>query len=244
MIFDIIAGTGDTTGGIGSWTPAELFKNGEEGAWYDASDWSLMFQDGPATQPVTAVGQTLGAWFNKIPGQPTQYHIGQGSVLLRPTIVSNNGKLAVRFDGVDDQVGGNTLSVNYTGLTMAVGQKKSSYEYSEVLNLQSGLGVVQNMENGKPYTYILDRTAQTTVQESLSSANVIIVYGSPTVPATIRLNGSVVTGTVTSAPLWSCKVLLPGQVNNDCDISQVVFINRAITTAEAVLLESYIASKQ
>ena len=31
------------------WNPSELFKNGEQGAWYDPSDLSTLFQDAAGT---------------------------------------------------------------------------------------------------------------------------------------------------------------------------------------------------
>lgn len=40
--------------------PFELFANGEQGAWYDPSDFSTMYQDSGGTTPVTAVEQPVG----------------------------------------------------------------------------------------------------------------------------------------------------------------------------------------
>lgn len=40
--------------------PAFLFAAGEQGAWYDPSDFSTMFQDSAGTTPVTAVEQPVG----------------------------------------------------------------------------------------------------------------------------------------------------------------------------------------
>lgn len=49
-------------------SPADLFSAGEEGAWYDPSDFSTMFQDSTGTTPVTAVGQTVGLILDKSKG--------------------------------------------------------------------------------------------------------------------------------------------------------------------------------
>ena len=43
-----------------SFSPLALFAAGEQGAWYDPSDFSTMFQDTAGTTPVTATGQTVG----------------------------------------------------------------------------------------------------------------------------------------------------------------------------------------
>jgi hypothetical protein len=244
VIFDIIAGTGDTTGGIGSWTPAELFLNGEQGAWYDASDCTTMFQDSAVTQPVTALGQSLGTWLNKIPSQPSQYNFGQAIGTSRPTTVSNGGKLAVRFDGSDDQVNGIALGVNYTAITMAVGQKKSANQTANMFNVQAGVADLQNQSSGKVFASILGRFVTTVDILSLSTANTIVAYGSPVVAATLRINGIATAGSATASSTSSIIVSVPGTAGNACDISQMVFINRVITVEEVQLLETFIASKQ
>jgi hypothetical protein len=40
---------------IQAWLPRLLFANGEQGVWYDPSDFSTVFQDAAGTTPVTAV---------------------------------------------------------------------------------------------------------------------------------------------------------------------------------------------
>jgi len=49
-------------------TPASLFTTGVNGAWYDPSDFSTMFQDAAGTTPVTAVGQPVGLMLDKSKG--------------------------------------------------------------------------------------------------------------------------------------------------------------------------------
>ncbi len=55
-----------------------LFKNGEQGAWYDPSDMSTLFQDSAGTTPVTAVGQPVGLLLDKSKG-----------LVLGPELVTN-----------------------------------------------------------------------------------------------------------------------------------------------------------
>lgn len=52
----------------GQFSPAQLFANGEIGAWYDPSDFSTMFTDSTGTTPVTAVGQAVGLILDKSQG--------------------------------------------------------------------------------------------------------------------------------------------------------------------------------
>jgi len=49
----------------GQFSPALLFAAGEQGAWYDPSDFTTMFQDSAGTTPVTAVEQPVGRILDK-----------------------------------------------------------------------------------------------------------------------------------------------------------------------------------
>lgn len=49
----------------GGWTPAQWFLASEQGAWYDPSDMSTMFQDSAGTTPVTAMEQPVGLILDK-----------------------------------------------------------------------------------------------------------------------------------------------------------------------------------
>jgi hypothetical protein len=52
----------------GALTPASLFANGEQGVWYDPSDFSTLFTDSAGTTPVTAVEQFVGLMLDKSKG--------------------------------------------------------------------------------------------------------------------------------------------------------------------------------
>jgi len=51
-------------------TPINLFLNGEQGAWYDPSDFSSLYQDAAGTTAVTAVEQAVGLMLDKRLGLP------------------------------------------------------------------------------------------------------------------------------------------------------------------------------
>jgi hypothetical protein len=55
----------------GGFTPASLFSAGEQGAWYDPSDYSTLFTDSAGTTPVTGVEQFVGLMLDKSKGAPT-----------------------------------------------------------------------------------------------------------------------------------------------------------------------------
>lgn len=67
-------------GAGGGFSPLSLFSSGEQGAWYDPSDLSTMFQDAEGTTPVTAVGQPVGLILDKSQG-----------LVLGPELVVNGG---------------------------------------------------------------------------------------------------------------------------------------------------------
>lgn len=72
----------------GGWTPASLFASGEQGAWYDPSDLSTMFQDAAGTIPVTALEQSVGRILDKS---------GLGNHATQPTTASKP-KLSARVN--------------------------------------------------------------------------------------------------------------------------------------------------
>ena len=49
-------------------SPAFLFAAGEQGVWYDPSDFATMFQDSAGITPVTAVDQSVGLMLDKSKG--------------------------------------------------------------------------------------------------------------------------------------------------------------------------------
>ena len=49
----------------GGWSPISLFAAGEQGAWYQPSDLSTLYQDSSGTTPVTGVEQRVGLMLDK-----------------------------------------------------------------------------------------------------------------------------------------------------------------------------------
>ena len=66
--------------GFGGFSPASLFASGEEGAWYDPSDLSTLFQDSLGTTPVTTADDPVGLMLDKRKG-----------LVLGPELVTNGG---------------------------------------------------------------------------------------------------------------------------------------------------------
>ena len=112
-------------GSGGGWSPLSLFASGEQGVWYDPSDFSTMFQDSAGTTPVTAVGQPVGKILDK---SGRGNHASQSTAAARPVLQQDgNGKYYLAFDGVDDFL--STGSINFTAtdkMTVVAGVRKLS----------------------------------------------------------------------------------------------------------------------
>lgn len=80
-------------------SPASFFKGTEQGAWYDPSDMSSLFQDSAATTPVTADGQPVGCMRDK---SGRGMHMLQATAGSRPTFKDVAGLRYLLFDGVND----------------------------------------------------------------------------------------------------------------------------------------------
>ena len=92
-------------------TPAALFTPGVNGAWYDPSDYTTLYQDAAGTAPVTAVGQPVGLMLDKSKGLVLGPELNTGVVFALGAGWTNNG-------------GGSftaTSSSDYIALTCATG---------------------------------------------------------------------------------------------------------------------------
>lgn len=84
----------------GSFSPTSLFTSGAQGAWYDPSDFSTMFQDWQGTTAVTATGQPVGKILDK---SGNNNHLYQGTAGNRPLLQQDgSGKYYLDFDGTND----------------------------------------------------------------------------------------------------------------------------------------------
>lgn len=245
MILDLISAY-QPQRNASSWTPAQLFQGGEIGWWFDGSDLSTMFQDAAGTVPVTAVGQLVGLWKNKI-NQPL-FNLSQTTSAARPVLQAINSSTGLRFDGIDDRLTGNSsVTVSYdTGATVAVGQKKSNNEKSSMVSCATSpdLMGVSNTISGAAAINMNGQTLTSTAILSLVNPNVITGSGGTFSAMTVRVNGVATVSGVVASDLYNLMPRIVGENSNNCDISQCVFINRVLTASEITQLETYIVSRQ
>ena len=79
----------------------KLFANGEQGAWYDPSDLSTLFQDVEGTIPVTTDGQPVALMLDK---SGNDNHATQPTLAKRPIYRTDDARHWLEPDGVDDNM--------------------------------------------------------------------------------------------------------------------------------------------
>ena len=97
----------------GLFKPSSLFTTGVNGAWYDPSDFSTMFQDGAGTVPVTAVGQPVGRILDKS-GRGNHAYNPSGNSANCPVLQQDGtGRYYLSFNGVNQWLQTNSIDFTY-----------------------------------------------------------------------------------------------------------------------------------
>lgn len=114
-----------------AFNPLSLFAAGDQGAWYDPSDLSTLFQDTAGTIPVTSAGQPVGLMRDK---SGRGNHATQATATSRPILQTAGGKWYLQFDGVDDSMATGSIDMTATNkVTMWAGVFKPSDALGKVL---------------------------------------------------------------------------------------------------------------
>lgn len=124
---------------VPSFDPTTLFSGGEQGLWYDPSNFTTMFQDAAKTTPVTAVGQPVGA-INDISGRGN--HATQVTSTSRPVLQQDGGgRYYLAFDGVDDFLVTGSIDFTVTDkMTTWIGLRKGAdAAFAPVIELSASL---------------------------------------------------------------------------------------------------------
>lgn len=147
-----------------------LFSEGEQGAWYDPSDLSTLFQDAAGTTPVTADGDPVGLMLDK---SGNGNHASQATSALRPICRTAAGLHWLEFDGVDDYINLGTSFfisrfVPFTiNLWVAINPKPLSgtqSDFHRIISLRAegastfGIAYVNQLNSGYRGLYITNRS--------------------------------------------------------------------------------------
>jgi hypothetical protein len=97
-----------------------MFRNGEQGVWYDPSDFNTLYQDTAGTVPVTAVGQPVGKVLDK---SGNNNHL-----TLDPPCTLQMDAYGLYYLSFDPTISGITAPINFSGtdkLTVWAGLQKA-----------------------------------------------------------------------------------------------------------------------
>jgi hypothetical protein len=165
------------TGGGVSFTPSLLFASGEQGAWYDPSDLSTLFQDAAATVPVTADSQPVRR-VNDKSGRGN--HIIAPSDAARPLFRDSGGLRWLQFDGVEDYLVTAMLTASGSDAQMWLGvrrtQTTTQFPFAYGANTSGGLEIGQLTASAN-WRFRRGNAATDTTVESLLDADYAL-YGS------------------------------------------------------------------
>lgn len=247
-----------------SFTPRDLFAPGVQGAWYDISELTTLYQDSAGTIPVTAVGDPVGRVLDR---SGEGHHLIQTTSTKRPLLGLSNGKYYLDFDGVDDAlISVDTLDLTATKLmTTAMGLSRDTTTTADVA-LEHGIGgtspqamTITGASGSTGLAAIMrgpTGSPQSTVAASgLVTTEAFFDRSQATVAAQVtqRINGSAVTNTSSSTVVpttsffgdYNIYVGARNQVTNPFDgrIYQIVIVDSILSGADLTNLEAWINSK-
>lgn len=188
-------------------SPASLFSSGEQGVWYDPSDFSTLFQDAAGTIPVTAVEQPVGLILDKSKGlvlgpelvaQPINFNANWIATPGGGPVASGSSFTTVSIGGFWIKVltPGKTYQVTVNGSTTAAsGVTLRQTNTLTAAQIRAGFGqAVFTASTGFTYFYIRNESAGTTTVTSISVRELLGNHAMQT--------------TTTSRPVLSARVNL------------------------------------
>lgn len=144
--------------------PLDLFAGGKQGAWYDPSDKSTLFQDAEGTVPVTKDGDPVALMKDK---SGNNNHATQTASAARPVYRTDGILHWLAFDGADDSMKTTTehlpewsvytasSAVTTSGTAVIYGSRSSDDTRSYIGHLGgkiiAGIGAVYNVTSGIAY---------------------------------------------------------------------------------------------
>jgi hypothetical protein len=183
--FDAIQGASmGVYGRLSAFLPSALFSSGEEGAWYDPSDLSTLFQDSAGTTPVTTAGDPVGLMLDKRKG------------LVRGAQEVTNGDFATSIDDWIVNAGGTSDVVwNASGYAELIRTETSNANLYQTIATQVGISYELTIICGSAETGRINILLGTTA----GSSNLA--------PSTNVLSGNAITivftATTTSTTIWT-----------------------------------------
>ena len=186
-------------GGGAPFTPAALFASGEQGVWYDPSDFSTLFQDSAGTIPVTAVEQPVGLMLDLSKG-----------LVLGSELVTNGtfDSGTTGWSASPDNAGTPTFTaVSGTGRITAVdGNAGWNQGVTTVVGLWYQVTGTANIISGTPTAIRVRKQDNTTTGSATNAVSIVTAAGTVTgyflataTTSYIQLQANIVSGTTVVA---------------------------------------------
>ena len=179
-----------------------LFANGEQGVWYDPSDFSTLFQDSAGTTPVTAVEQPVGLILDKS---------GRGNHASQPTATSR----PVLSARVNQYLATETLATQ--DVTTLAAQYRLSFEGTGTVTLSGTATGVYSA--GSHLITCTAGTLTSTVSGSVTKADLRVANTGAGLPAYQRVNTATDYDTVGFPPYLKFDGVDDGMVTNSIDFT-------------------------
>jgi hypothetical protein len=203
-----------------AFTPTLLFASGEQGAWYDPSDMSTLFQDSAGTTPVTAVEQPVGRMLDK---SGRGNHATQATAINRP-VLSARVNLLTKTEQFDDAIWlkARSAAANTTATTDPLGGNTADKLTEDT---QTGAHYVANpsgsfMATAVSYTFSCAIKAAERTFAALGTGELGAETGFPAAGIAINLTTGAVTatnGTFSASSVtslgngwWRCSITVLG----------------------------------
>lgn len=239
-----------TRAALPMWSPRSLFAAGEQGAWYDPSDLSTLYQDAAGTTPVTAVGQPVGLLKDK---SGRGNHASQSTTTARPTLQQDSGgRYYLSFDGVDDSLVAANVALGSSDFLACMAAKTTGGSFPSLLSEGSTAAGewMLRLSSGSPSFYgnagnpsfALVGALGTTVPFVTSIRRVGTSFD-------LHASGLVAANVPSSSALGSTKGLMLGGANGESTrywqgpIYGCVIVVRTVSDASRLSAERYLASK-
>jgi len=244
-------------------TPADLFASGEDGAWYDPSDLSTLFQDAAGTTPVTSDSDPVRLMLDK---SGNGNHAVAPNDDARPRYKTAGGLHWLEFDGVDDVIGVNSPSVNITPthdvmvggriLSLSVGQNAAFFSYAELdssapNSTSSQVGLAAYNDGGTIRTRLRYPGIDTFNVGAILTLDIDKIMSMRKIAADdtrIRVDGVETVFSATTTAFTTPRGIRVGRHVSTGEyanirIYQLLVIDRNVTSAELAVSESYLADK-
>ena len=247
-------GATNTTGFV----PSTLFASGEEGAWYDPSDLSTMFQNSDGTG-APAIDSPVGYIADK---SGNGNHAIQATSSKRPTLKQSGSLYYLEFEGAQGLA---TSAIDFTGtdeMTVSAGITKDTLDTAVIAELSGNvtgnlgsfrLAAISTASGLYRFQSRGDGTAQASNASPFGTGTSVLTgIGDISGPeCTIRVDGTQeATNTTTQgAGNYGNKTLNIGARSNgttlflDGRIYSLIIRGATCTATELTLLEDYIAAK-